>query len=162
MKEQYATLLQLSCDLKTRPDQAYLSLRLLSCPAFDNNIQPPFRIIFLLHQHPASLHPLSVSVFSLTHKSSNMEPPPPPPAKSPSVLMKECQYKTGKVLGAGSYSVVKECVRIDTGYFYAAKVINKRLMKGREHMVGLPTFILKMQFFATLESESLVKMRIRA
>jgi serine/threonine protein kinase len=41
----------------------------------------------------------------------------------------------GKVLGAGSYSVVKECIHIDTGRYYAAKVINKRLMAGREHMV---------------------------
>lgn len=47
-----------------------------------------------------------------------------------------CRYKTGKTLGAGSYSVVKECVHIDTGHYYAAKVINKRLMAGREHMVG--------------------------
>lgn len=46
-----------------------------------------------------------------------------------------CRYKTGKTLGAGSYSVVKECVHIDTGRYYAAKVINKRLMSGREHMV---------------------------
>jgi hypothetical protein len=30
---------------------------------------------------------------------------------------------------------VKECVHIDTGRYYAAKVINKRLMSGREHMV---------------------------
>jgi calcium/calmodulin-dependent protein kinase I len=59
---------------------------------------------------------------------------------------------TGKTLGAGSYSVVKECVHIDTGRYYAAKgrtsvklgmrlktdgvVINKRLMAGREHMVS--------------------------
>jgi len=51
-----------------------------------------------------------------------------------------CRYKTGKTLGAGSYSVVKECVHIDTGRYYAAKVINKRLMAGREHMVcGPPT-----------------------
>lgn len=52
-----------------------------------------------------------------------------------------CRYKTGKTLGAGSYSVVKECVHIDTGRYYAAKVINKRLMAGREHMVrkhGMP------------------------
>jgi hypothetical protein len=48
-----------------------------------------------------------------------------------------CRYKTGKTLGAGSYSVVKECVHIDTGRYYAAKVINKRLMAGREHMVCL-------------------------
>jgi hypothetical protein len=31
--------------------------------------------------------------------------------------------------------VVKECVHIETGRYYAAKVINKRLMQGREHMV---------------------------
>ena len=46
-----------------------------------------------------------------------------------------CRYKTGRTLGAGSYSVVKECVHIDTGRYYASKVINKRLMAGREHMV---------------------------
>jgi calcium/calmodulin-dependent protein kinase I len=54
---------------------------------------------------------------------------PPPPQVQP------CRYKVGKTLGAGSYSVVKECVHIDTGRYYAAKVINKRLMAGREHMV---------------------------
>jgi calcium/calmodulin-dependent protein kinase I len=55
-----------------------------------------------------------------------------------------CRYKTGKTLGAGSYSVVKECVHIDTGRYYAAKVINKRLMAGREHMVSLsPQFIAR-------------------
>lgn len=48
-----------------------------------------------------------------------------------------CQYKTGKTLGSGSYSVVKECVHIDTGRYYAAKIINKRLMAGREHLVCL-------------------------
>lgn len=46
-----------------------------------------------------------------------------------------CRYKTGKTLGKGSYSTVKECVHIETGRYYAAKVINKRLMEGREHMV---------------------------
>jgi serine/threonine protein kinase len=60
--------------------------------------------------------------------------------------IKPCRYKVGKTLGAGSYSVVKECVHIDTGRFYAAKVINKRLMAGREHMVrkrsSLPTFAM--------------------
>lgn len=53
----------------------------------------------------------------------------------PSPQVQPCRYKTGKTLGAGSYSVVKECVHIDTGRYYAAKVINKRLMAGREHMV---------------------------
>jgi calcium/calmodulin-dependent protein kinase I len=60
----------------------------------------------------------------------------PPSGQKPKV--QPCRYKTGKTLGAGSYSVVKECVHIDTGRYYAAKVINKRLMSGREHMVGEP------------------------
>lgn len=51
--------------------------------------------------------------------------------------MQPCRYKTGKTLGAGTYSVVKECVHIDTGRYYAAKVINKRLMAGREHLARL-------------------------
>jgi calcium/calmodulin-dependent protein kinase I len=54
-----------------------------------------------------------------------------------------CRYKTGKTLGAGSYSVVKECVHIETGRYYAAKVINKRLMQGREHMVRNEIAVLK-------------------
>jgi calcium/calmodulin-dependent protein kinase I len=53
----------------------------------------------------------------------------------PQPQIQPCRYKVGKTLGAGSYSVVKECVHIDTGRYYAAKVINKRLMAGREHMV---------------------------
>lgn len=62
------------------------------------------------------------------------------PQQQPQV--QPCRYKVGKTLGAGSYSVVKECVHIDTGRYYAAKVINKRLMAGREHMVrkNLPFF----------------------
>jgi serine/threonine protein kinase len=58
-----------------------------------------------------------------------------PPAQT-QAQVQPCRYKTGKTLGAGSYSVVKECVHIDTGRYYAAKVINKRLMAGREHMVS--------------------------
>ncbi|KAI2631444.1 calcium/calmodulin-dependent protein kinase type I [Hypomontagnella submonticulosa] len=54
-----------------------------------------------------------------------------------------CRYKVGKTLGAGSYSVVKECVHIDTARYYAAKVINKRLMAGREHMVRNEIAVLK-------------------
>ena len=83
--------------------------------------------------------------------SLQLSTPPPPPlrrfvldrytllvamAQPPRPQIQPCRYKTGKTLGAGSYSVVKECVHIDTGRFYAAKVINKRLMAGREHMVG--------------------------
>lgn len=60
---------------------------------------------------------------------------PAPKAQPQRPQIQPCRYKTGKTLGAGSYSVVKECVHIDTGRYFAAKVINKRLMAGREHMV---------------------------
>ena len=46
-----------------------------------------------------------------------------------------CRYKVGKTLGQGTYAVVKEAVHIKTGQYYACKVISKRLMEGREHMV---------------------------
>jgi len=64
-------------------------------------------------------------------------------AGTPKAQVQPCRYKTGKTLGAGSYSVVKECVHIDTGRYYAAKVINKRLMAGREHMVRNEIAVLK-------------------
>jgi len=53
----------------------------------------------------------------------------PAPAQVP------CAYKTGRTLGQGTYAVVKECCHIETGKYYACKVISKRLMEGREHMV---------------------------
>lgn len=62
---------------------------------------------------------------------------------TPNAQIQPCRYKVGKTLGAGSYSVVKECVHIDTGRYYAAKVINKRLMAGREHMVRNEIAVLK-------------------
>ncbi|CAO1625937.1 unnamed protein product [Sympodiomycopsis kandeliae] len=46
-----------------------------------------------------------------------------------------CAYKTGRTLGQGTYAVVKEAVHIKTGQYYACKVISKKLMQGREHMV---------------------------
>ena len=45
------------------------------------------------------------------------------------------QYRTGKTLGSGTYAIVKEAVHIRTGKYYACKVINKKLMEGREYMV---------------------------
>ncbi|KAK4154413.1 kinase-like domain-containing protein [Chaetomidium leptoderma] len=66
-----------------------------------------------------------------------------PAAAAANPQVQACRYKVGKVLGAGSYSVVKECIHIDTGRYYAAKVINKRLMAGREHMVRNEIAVLK-------------------
>ncbi|KAI9009352.1 kinase-like domain-containing protein [Phycomyces nitens] len=48
-----------------------------------------------------------------------------------------CKYKTGKVLGHGTYAT------IDTNKFYAVKIINKRLMEGREHMIRNEINILR-------------------
>jgi calcium/calmodulin-dependent protein kinase I len=41
-------------------------------------------------------------------------------------------------LGSGTYAIVKEAVHIKTGKYYACKVINKKLMEGREYMVRAP------------------------
>jgi len=54
-----------------------------------------------------------------------------------------CQYRTGKTLGSGTYAVVKEAVHIKTGKYYACKVINKKLMEGREHMIRNEIAVLK-------------------
>ncbi|GFZ48664.1 Ca2+/calmodulin-dependent protein kinase [Saitozyma sp. JCM 24511] len=51
-----------------------------------------------------------------------------------------CQYKTGKTLGS---AVVKECVHIGTGEYFACKVLNKKFLLGREHMVRNEINVLK-------------------
>lgn len=40
-------------------------------------------------------------------------------------------------MGSGTYAIVKEAVHIKTGEYYACKVINKKLMEGREYMVRI-------------------------
>ncbi|KAJ3347626.1 hypothetical protein HDU83_001938 [Entophlyctis luteolus] len=54
-----------------------------------------------------------------------------------------CEYKTGKTLGQGSYATVKEAVKIGTGEHFAVKVISKKLMAGREHLILNEIEILK-------------------
>lgn len=121
----------------------------ISTSTSGNDINPVF---------PSSLRVvpsrIAISGQSLLHATSNnktrprpteliaimstvSETPQPPPHSTGKPQILPCRYKTGKTLGAGSYSVVKECVHIDTGRYYACKVINKRLMAGREHMVSL-------------------------
>ncbi|OZJ02755.1 hypothetical protein BZG36_03343 [Bifiguratus adelaidae] len=79
-----------------------------------------------------------------------------------------CKYKTGKVLGQGTYATVKEAVHIETGKFYAVKVINKKLMQGRESMIkneinvlrrisqGHPNILSLVDFFETMNNLYLV------
>lgn len=54
-----------------------------------------------------------------------------------------CQYRTGKTLGQGTYAIVKEAIHIETNKYYACKVINKKLMEGREYMVRNEIAVLK-------------------
>jgi serine/threonine protein kinase len=63
--------------------------------------------------------------------------PPTTPATVP------CQYRTGRTLGSGTYAIVKEAIHVKTGKYYACKVINKKLMEGREHMVRNEIAVLK-------------------
>ncbi|KAJ3130597.1 hypothetical protein HK100_007892 [Physocladia obscura] len=63
------------------------------------------------------------------------------PVESPNQFL--CEYKTGKTLGQGSYATVKEAVKISTGEHFAVKVISKRLMAGREHLILNEIEILK-------------------
>ena len=53
----------------------------------------------------------------------------------PTLALTPCQYRTGKTLGSGTYAIVKEAIHVKTGEYFACKVINKKLMEGREHMV---------------------------
>ncbi|KAF9099456.1 hypothetical protein BGX23_002036 [Mortierella sp. AD031] len=46
-----------------------------------------------------------------------------------------CKYRTGRVLGEGTYATVREAVQIESGKRYAVKVISKELMQGRENMI---------------------------
>ncbi|KAI8890596.1 Pkinase-domain-containing protein [Backusella circina FSU 941] len=62
-------------------------------------------------------------------------------AKAPVTV--PCKYKTGKVLGNGTYATVKEAMHIETKKFYAVKVISKKLMEGREHMIRNEINILR-------------------
>lgn len=61
----------------------------------------------------------------------------------PSNATVPCQYRTGKTLGSGTYAIVKEAIHIKTGKYYACKVINKKLMEGREYMVRNEIAVLK-------------------
>jgi len=64
-------------------------------------------------------------------------------APPPGLTTVPCQYRTGKTLGSGTYAIVKEAVHIKTGEYYACKVINKKLMEGREYMVRNEIAVLK-------------------
>ena len=55
-----------------------------------------------------------------------------------------CNYKTGKTLGAGDTSVIKECINIKTGRYFATKVMNKKSIHDRKDHIRANIAILKM------------------
>ncbi|KZP03253.1 Pkinase-domain-containing protein [Athelia psychrophila] len=61
----------------------------------------------------------------------------------PQLTTAPCKYRTGKTLGSRTYAIVKEAIHIKSGKYYACKVINKKLMKGREYMVRNEIAVLK-------------------
>ncbi|QSS63519.1 calcium/calmodulin-dependent protein kinase [Histoplasma capsulatum] len=77
----------------------------------------------------------------------------PPSTQRPQI--QPCRYKTGKTLGAGSYSVVKECVHIDTGRYYAAKVRNEIAVLKRVSM-GHQNILTLVDYFETMNNLYLV------
>ncbi|KAJ7321887.1 kinase-like domain-containing protein [Mycena albidolilacea] len=58
-------------------------------------------------------------------------------------IITPCQYRTGKMLGSGTYAIVREATHIHTGRTYACKIINKQLMEGREYLVRNEIAVLK-------------------
>ncbi|KAJ1502735.1 hypothetical protein HMI55_002768 [Coelomomyces lativittatus] len=64
-------------------------------------------------------------------------------SSSTPLVLRPCEYSLGRFLGEGSYAKVKEACHIKTGKFYAAKIINKQLMLGREYMVLNEINVLK-------------------
>ncbi|GES90731.1 putative calmodulin-dependent protein kinase type 1 [Rhizophagus clarus] len=46
-----------------------------------------------------------------------------------------CKYKTGRILGEGTYSVVKASQHIETKKIFAIKIINKTSLEGRRDIV---------------------------
>ncbi|OTA07170.1 calcium/calmodulin dependent protein kinase 2 [Trichoderma parareesei] len=75
------------------------------------------------------------------------------PQQQPQV--QPCRYKVGKTLGAGSYSVVKECVHIDTGRYYAAKVRNEIAVLKKVSM-GHQNILTLVDYFETMNNLYLV------
>ncbi|KAG2203945.1 hypothetical protein INT47_007528 [Mucor saturninus] len=77
-----------------------------------------------------------VALFKKTHEKKEEQPPYPPELES--------TYKiTKKTLGVGSFAVVKECIHRSTHQPFALKIILKKAIAGKEHMLSSELDILK-------------------
>ncbi|KAJ2004455.1 Calcium/calmodulin-dependent protein kinase type I [Coemansia thaxteri] len=64
-------------------------------------------------------------------------------AAAPQMVVMPCKYRTGRVLGSGTYAVVREMEHVTTGERYAGKIISKRVMRGREQAIPNEISILR-------------------
>ncbi|KAJ1976599.1 Calcium/calmodulin-dependent protein kinase type I, partial [Dimargaris xerosporica] len=58
-------------------------------------------------------------------------------------LVTECPYRLGSVVGTGTYALVREACHIHTKQAFAAKVINKHFVQGKEHLLRNEVKVLK-------------------
>jgi len=58
----------------------------------------------------------------------------------------EKHYKIGKTLGTGNFSVVKRAVNRETNAEFAIKIIDKKMVEGKEEMIETEVAILKKKF----------------
>ncbi|KAM3580002.1 hypothetical protein VKS41_007721 [Umbelopsis sp. WA50703] len=77
-----------------------------------------------------------LNLFKKTHETNDDQPPYPPALEKTYRISK-------KVLGVGSFAVVKECFHKQTGQPYALKIILKKAIAGKEHMLSSELDILK-------------------
>ncbi|KAF7366323.1 Protein kinase domain-containing protein [Mycena sanguinolenta] len=49
--------------------------------------------------------------------------------------MQNTTYRTGRMLGSGTYAIVREAIHIHTNQVYACKILSKQRMEGREYLV---------------------------
>ncbi|CAG8583015.1 6955_t:CDS:2 [Acaulospora morrowiae] len=78
----------------------------------------------------------------------------------------EKRYRILKVIGTGSFAIVKECVDKTTGKSYALKIISKKSIKGKEQMLATeqkilekihhPNLVTLVDFFETKEGVFIV------
>ncbi|KAI8583754.1 hypothetical protein K450DRAFT_219851 [Umbelopsis ramanniana AG] len=77
-----------------------------------------------------------LNLFKKTHETNDESPPYPADL--------ERTYRISKrVLGVGSFAVVKECFHKQTGQPFALKIILKKAIAGKEHMLSSELDILK-------------------
>ncbi|CAO3688312.1 unnamed protein product [Umbelopsis vinacea] len=77
-----------------------------------------------------------LNLFKKTHETTDEQPAYP-------AALERTYRISKKVLGVGSFAVVKECIHKQSGTPYALKIILKKAIAGKEHMLSSELDILK-------------------